>query len=207
MKLLASYTRVRIAADAFLNHKDLQQKLNEVMWPVFERTGMTGYGKEAHNVVITDKPEGGLEIELSVAEGSNPGSPEQVEQVMQALNFFLGEFGVEHGEFHTTRWPRIFSADLQGFPGYESEDWSHLENKWMAQALESGKAVNIRDIAYEMEPGVFRLNRFIDNVDYVDPEGESFIQGMFKELGTDIVYATLDMRYLNDPSYELIWAR
>ena len=57
------------------------------------------------------------------------------------------------------------------------------------------------------KPGVFKLNRFVGDVDYVDAETESFIQAMYKELGTDSIYATTGTKYHGDPTYELFWMR
>lgn len=68
--------------------------------------------------------------------------------------------------------------------------------------------VNVRDIGYEIGQGVYKLNRFLEDVDYVDLDKMAHIWSVGRKESTGEIFAATDARfYSTDSDYETLYLR
>jgi hypothetical protein len=129
------------------------------------------------------------------------------EKMVQAVKYFAGEMGIEVGrEGVDPENPDSVLVVVKGLPTYEAPENHHnLRNLWMKKALASGEAVDVRMVGIETEPGVFRLDGFIDGVKYVDSQNEQSVHSIGKDLESGEILASLDDRFYQNPDYECIY--
>ena len=104
--------------------------------------------------------------------------------------------------------PDSVMIPVNGLNTYEApEGHGQMRNQWMKKALQSGEAVDVRMVGVEAEPGVFRLDGFIDGVTYVDAQEEMFIQSIGKDLERGEILAATDSRFYQNDDYECIYLK
>jgi len=131
------------------------------------------------------------------------------EKLIKGVSYFLGEMGIKIDSIRKKpEDPNSMLVAVSGISKFE-EPYHHkiIKNTWMKNALRAGDVIDVRMIGTEVEPGVFRLNEFIPDVDYVDAEDEAFIYSIGKDLESGEILAAVDGRYYNNDDYECIYLR
>ena len=82
-----------------------------------------------------------------------------------------------------------------------------MRNKSMEQKLAQLDALDVREIGIEVEPGVFELKRFTEDIDYCDAQNEQWIWSIGKRKSDSKIFASVDTRFYGDPGYECLWLR
>lgn len=85
--------------------------------------------------------------------------------------------------------------------------YGSMSNKRMAEKLTAREALDVRSLGREIEPGVFALGDFVDEVDYCDALKEEWIGSIGRERATNELFAAVDARFCQDPLYECLWLR
>lgn len=80
-------------------------------------------------------------------------------------------------------------------------------NQSMQRKLESGEALDVRKIGREVEPGRYRLDKFVADVDYCDAQKEVWIWSIGKNEKTGEVFASTDQTYYQNPECVCLWLR
>jgi hypothetical protein len=77
----------------------------------------------------------------------------------------------------------------------------------MQERLDSGIALDVNVIGTRLPDGTYLLYGFMDDVDYCDPDTESWVWtiGVHRETGE--YRAAFDMRFMDHPEYKLLWLR
>jgi len=157
--------------------------------------------------VVSQAQGDGTEVEVLLKhEDQTPLTTQEAQKLLQGVQYFLGEAEVTVGPFQPVSNGSILVAPVQSYPQFEDSDWSMVQNSAARQGLENGSILSVRDIGQEVEPGLFKLNKFVDGADYFDPETEQFIWTIGKDQDGEI-YAAYDGRFWNDPEYETLFAR
>lgn len=131
-----------------------------------------------------------------------------VQKGIQAVYYYLGELGLNPGKpFKDTDYSQVTSFVIE----WNQDNGSYPElaktNPIMRKELENGAAVDVRVIGFEIEPGVFKLNHYIDGIDYADSESGKWINSIGKDKETGEILAAIDGRFRNNDEYENIWLR
>jgi hypothetical protein len=141
---------------------------------------------------------------------------EAVPKAINAIKYIMGEMGVA---FKELGWERPLEDDRDydhyrftvDMPHYEKPDYSRLRNPELRKRLVSGEVLDVRQMGVEEEPGVFRLNNFVDGHDYADSETEAWIWSIGRHKNTGEIFAAYDGRYYNpndeDFEYETLFVR
>ena len=92
-----------------------------------------------------------------------------------------------------------------------------MRNLAMARKLETGEALDVEspDLRapigiVEYGPafvGVYRLQRFVDDVDYCVGSTEEWIYSIGKRLTDGAIFAATDGRFYLNPAFECLWLR
>jgi hypothetical protein len=82
-----------------------------------------------------------------------------------------------------------------------------MHNRAMRRKLEDGEALDVRAIGKELEPGVFELSRFVDDVDYCDAKNEEWIWSIGRRLRDGVVLAATNARFYQNDEFECLWLR
>lgn len=92
-----------------------------------------------------------------------------------------------------------------------------MRNLAMARKLEKGEALDVESPALrapigivEYGPayrGVYRLQQFIDDVDYCVGSSEEWIWSIGKRLEDGAIFAATDTRFYQNPAFECLWLR
>ena len=82
-----------------------------------------------------------------------------------------------------------------------------MPDREMAVKLGSGEALDVRAIGEEIQPGVFRLTRFVPGYDYCDAKKETWMMSVGRHNRTGEFFAARDARFDMDPEYECVWLR
>lgn len=90
-------------------------------------------------------------------------------------------------------------------------------NQAMARKLATGEALDVEhpDLRapigiVEYGPafvGVYRLQRFVDDVDYCVARTEEWIWSIGKRLEDGAIFASTDTRFYQNPAFECLWLR
>jgi hypothetical protein len=130
------------------------------------------------------------------------------EKLINGIKYFLGEMGIQIQSIQKRPEEQDFLVTVSGISQFdEPAHHKKIKNTWMRNALRSGDAIDVRMIGNEVEPGVFRLNEFIPNVDYVDAEDETFIYSIGKDLESGEILASVDTRFYMNDDYECIYLK
>jgi hypothetical protein len=88
-----------------------------------------------------------------------------------------------------------------------------MRNRPMAHALATGKCLDVRKVGEPVDgrSDLFKLNGFIDGVDYCDAENEMWIWSIGKDKQTGDIFAATDARFYSandlEAEYECLWLR
>jgi hypothetical protein len=84
-----------------------------------------------------------------------------------------------------------------------------VENKAMKRKLDSGEALCVREEGLEVEgsPGLFELNRFVDDVDYCDSKTERWIWSIGRRLSDGKIFASYGSDLYQNHNFECLFLR
>jgi hypothetical protein len=94
---------------------------------------------------------------------------------------------------------------LEGLPRYRRPSYQKVQNTWMRDSLRAGRVIDVRQVGVEVEPGVFRLTKFIPDVTYVDPKTERFLLSIGRDRNSGEVLGAFDQRFYQNPDYECLY--
>ena len=213
--------RFKIFLETFYGVKDIQAELHKRLNPVYKTMGLddrlthveVDQKQIYHPGGMSDHETGEQQI-VQIYKPSFEG--DNLNKIIQAVQYHLQDMGIQFDQPKENPNDRdLLNLTIKDYPSFEQDSLANIKNPVVKKGLMSGKMINVLDIGYEVEPKVYRLNKFIDDVDYVavDPDtGDSaFIVSIGKDKATGEVYASTDGRFYkpNDPNfeYEAIWLR
>lgn len=82
-----------------------------------------------------------------------------------------------------------------------------MQNKAMEAKLDSFDALDVRTIGFEIEPGVFELQKFSEDTDYCDAGTEQWIWSIGKREKDGKIFASTDARFYQKSGYDCLWLR
>lgn len=90
-----------------------------------------------------------------------------------------------------------------------------MMNLAMARKLETGECLDVEkmlDPKHFDETGpafdnVYRLDRFVDDVDYCVASTEQWIWSVGRRLSDGAIFAATDGRFYQNPAFECLWLR
>lgn len=153
------------------------------------------------------------ELEVSLTKYDfDPHTTGIEEKRLSAIKYFLSEMGMNIDRITKSpdpRTPENVILHVSGLPRYEMPDYRHVRtsNPYMHRALTTGQMIDVRQIGTETEPGVYRLTRFVPDVEYVDSETGKYIYSIGRDHATGEILAALDGRFYNNPDYECVFLR
>lgn len=77
----------------------------------------------------------------------------------------------------------------------------------MERKLRAREALSVLTEGRMVQPGVYELRRFVDGVDYCDPQHEWWIWSIGRNYLTGQILAATDSRYYGDPTWECLFLR
>ena len=80
-------------------------------------------------------------------------------------------------------------------------------NLAMQRKLSTGECLDVLIMGKEIQPGLYELDSFVDDVDYCDSEKELWIWSIGKDLTTGRILASTGVEYYMNPEYECLWLR
>lgn len=108
---------------------------------------------------------------------------------------------------------REFTIDGKKYLAVDAKD-AHRQarqvatsNLAMKRKLDTGDCLDVLKIGTLVEPGVYELRQFFENVDYCDASKESWIWSIGKRASDGKVFAAVDARYYQAADYECLWLR
>jgi hypothetical protein len=132
------------------------------------------------------------------------------DKIIAATKYFLQDLGVSIGKpidvDEGVEIPIISYPRYQQNPG----QWDNI-NPAAKMYLNKGKAIDVSDLGFEVHPGIWKLNKFIPNVDYFDSKNDKWIVRIVKDLNHDDILATTSDKLPKNSDfnteYEIIWSR
>lgn len=84
-----------------------------------------------------------------------------------------------------------------------------MQNQSMMAKLKNGEAIDVGVIGspYQGFAGVWKLESYLDGVDYCDSESEQWIYSIGKDKVTGEVFAATDTRFVDNPKFDCVWLR
>jgi hypothetical protein len=89
-----------------------------------------------------------------------------------------------------------------------------MRNQAMKRKVERGEALDVESMlaldpvpAGEMFRGTFRLDRFVDDVDYFVGSTEQWIWSIGRRLSDGAIFAAIDSRFYQNPEFTCLWLR
>ena len=190
-----------LLSEEFLSIQDLQNQLNSKLNNIFHQLK----GNDSHYVVISRNNTADVYIGPSDLEINK-------EKLIQAAKYCLKELGVKiwHGKINPND-NEIFSIPIFWYDRYAAQDYNHVANLTAKKMLEKGHAIDVADIGIETEPGVWKLNKFVNSSEYYDSKNNKWIETIGKDKETGDIFASCDGRFYapNKPDfkYQTIWLR
>jgi hypothetical protein len=77
----------------------------------------------------------------------------------------------------------------------------------MQEKLDKKECLDVREIGESIGNGLFRLHRFVPDVDYCDAQREDWIWSIGRNLDTGEILASTTTIYYQNPRYECLWLR
>lgn len=77
----------------------------------------------------------------------------------------------------------------------------------MERKLRAGEALSVLAEGRMVQPGIYELRRFVEDVDYCDPKNEWWIWSVGRNYLTGQILAATDSRYYGDPTWECLFLR
>lgn len=168
-----------------------------------------------------------LELSMSDYDWNKEAPPGSASKRLAAVKYFLGEMGMNIDKIEKSQHPQTpddLILHVSGLPRYETPDYSHLDptgkqldihrhNPQLMQALKTGRVLDVQQIGYEVpDPDgkkgmVFRLNKFIPNVDYADGKTSQWIWSIGRSKSTGETFASFDGRYYMNDDYDCLFLR
>jgi hypothetical protein len=80
-------------------------------------------------------------------------------------------------------------------------------NPQMEQMVQDGDALDVMQMGRELEPGLYELDCFLEDVDYCDLDKAVWIWSIGKEVATGRIFASSNVRFYKAPDYECLYLR
>jgi hypothetical protein len=77
----------------------------------------------------------------------------------------------------------------------------------MREKLEAGDCLDVLAEGEELAPGLYRLRRFLEGVDYCDAAREAWIWSIGQHVSTGEIIAATDARFYQNPEYVCLFLR
>jgi hypothetical protein len=77
----------------------------------------------------------------------------------------------------------------------------------MKRKLQTGEALSVLKEGRRLSESMFELKRFVEDVDYCDPEGERWIWSIGERFSDGKIFASTDTRFYGDPNYSCLFLR
>lgn len=82
-----------------------------------------------------------------------------------------------------------------------------MQNLAMQEKLDTFDCLDVCAIGVPVEPGIWELAKFTEDVDYCDASTEAWIWSIGQRLTDGRIFASLDTRYYLNPEFECLWLR
>ncbi len=89
-----------------------------------------------------------------------------------------------------------------------------MRNQAMKRKLEKGEAIDVESMielaapeAGDLYRGTFRLDRFVEDVDYLAGSTEQWIWSIGRRLSDGAIFAALDSRFYQNSEFQCLWLR
>ena len=82
-----------------------------------------------------------------------------------------------------------------------------MGNLSMWRKLIDKMALDVRAEGHEVMPGVFRLARFVEDVDYCDGLGERWVWSIGRRLEDGAIFASVGTEFYQNPEFDCIFLR
>lgn len=133
------------------------------------------------------------------------------DRLLAAVKYFATDHGLRvTGERRDTdpQFPNSVLLKIEGLertrePGH----YGGVKNPWLRKALRDGRVIDVRQSGTEVEPGVFRIEKFYPGVDYYDSRREAPIFSIGKDVASGEIFAAHDLRFYDDPDYECLYVK
>ncbi len=205
-----------ILSEEYVNVRDLQHSINQTLEPHLVKSGF-----QKNIVEILKDHTDNLVINVFVKDLDD----KQRAKLIGMVDYFLKDLNVHHLEWKPSYDGWALEAGLTHYDKYEADDFDEqlertmhntnkdpetakLELEFYLRQIEDGRLINIRDIGTEISPGLFKLNRFIDDVNFVDLDTLKHIVSTCKDMATGDMFAACDGRFHTDrlePDFETIY--
>lgn len=187
--------------EEFLSLQDLQNQLNQKLNNIFHQLK----GNESHYVTISYNNTADVYIGPSDLEIDK-------EKLIQAAKYCLKELGVKigNGKINPND-NEVFSIPIFWYSKYAAQNYDHVTNNAAKRMLEKSQAIDVADIGIEIEPGVWKLNKFVNSSEYYDSKNNKWIESIGQDKETGETFASYDGRFYNPTDvhfkYKTIWLR
>lgn len=197
MKTFKEWQEIR---EEFLSKKDMENELNQLINTKF----------------LKDKNPGGMHYAVFNHDNTvdvyigKPDSNIDAKQLVSATLFFLKELGAKPGRGKINpEDSEIYTIPIISYPQYQKikGQWDNVTNAFAKRGLEKGEIIDVADIGIEVEPGVWKLNKFIDGSEYYDSKNNQWIESIGKDKQSGEIFASVDSRFHSNEDYKLIWLR
>lgn len=195
-----------ILCENFLNKKEIQNKINQII----NSSVLKNVNSDKTNYIDIDEKSN--IVNIYIGERNNL-SKELKQTLINAVTYYLKDLGciIENGYVDPTE-PYSYKIKIISYPKFDSNDhWKNVTNPEAKKRLYNGQAIDIVDIGIETEPGVWKLNKFIDDTDFYDTKNNKWIWSIGKDKNTGEIFASVDARFYDpnneDFEYETIWLR
>lgn len=180
---------------AFLGRKDLQQQYNIYINKYVLRD-------LDNEITYVEIPEDQDQIEIYLKPTTI--STSIIQKIIEAVKFYSGEIGVQLGQSYRSN--DFLIIPIKTYPRYDYS-FNHVQNPIVRKNLNSGNLIDVNDIGYEVENGVFKLNKFIKDSNYFDSVNNRNIFSIGRSLSTGEIFASYDTRYYNNDDYDTLYLR
>ncbi len=83
-----------------------------------------------------------------------------------------------------------------------------MRNLRMEEKLKSGDCLDVwKEGTFDIDERAFRLDRFVEDVDYCDAETELWIWSIGRKKSTGVIYASTGTRFYQNPGFECLFLR
>jgi hypothetical protein len=153
------------------------------------------------------------ELEVSLGKYDWPSYPDGTEEKrLAAVKYFITSMEMKIDKITKSSHPSTpndLILHVSGLQRYETPSYSQVQknNPYMYQALATGRMIDVRQIGVEINPKLFRLNKFIPDVEYVDSENGQYIWSIGRDKATGEIFAAFDQRFYGNPDYECVFLR
>lgn len=82
-----------------------------------------------------------------------------------------------------------------------------MHNKAMERELQSGECLDVLKEGIKIKRGLYKLNRFVEGVDYADSEDELWIWSIGENLKTGEIFASTTAEFYQNNEFNCLFLR